>query len=70
MEYKWMPKTIATDFEKAFISAKIELLTIIPSHQIPVAIEYIKSLLTHEDAVDKFLFYFERTCLGRFPPNV
>ncbi|KAF0987914.1 hypothetical protein HZS_3622 [Henneguya salminicola] len=27
-------------------------------------------LLTHEDAVDSFWLYFERTGLVRFPPNV
>lgn len=52
------------------ILQKIELLTIIPSHQIPKAIDYIKSLLVHEEAVDTFWSYFEKTWLVRFPSNV
>ncbi|KAF0985245.1 hypothetical protein HZS_1384 [Henneguya salminicola] len=52
------------------ILQKIELLTVVPTHQITFAIEFIKTLTTNEEEVLKFWQYFERTWLKRFPPNI
>lgn len=52
------------------ILEKVELLTLVPAHEILSAIQYIKTLTTNEDNVNMFWLYFERTWLSRFPPNV
>ncbi|KII60792.1 hypothetical protein RF11_02653 [Thelohanellus kitauei] len=38
--------------------------------QIPDAVEYIKCLLVHEEVLDTFWLYFQKTWLVRFPSKV
>lgn len=59
-----------SNFNSTLLLQQIELLTIIPQNQISMAIEYIKTKLVHEESVDNFWIYFERTWLVRFPPSI